>query len=63
MALIVVLVNKSDLAEVSNYDYEVMVGDGSPTRSKTIAKGRVDGHVRSEGWQVLVKKLLDKETI
>lgn len=58
MALILVLVNRSNLAPVSDYDYEVMVGDGTPARSKTIARGIVTGHERAAGWEALVQKLL-----
>lgn len=60
MALIVVLVNISDLAPVSDYRYEVMIGDGTPSRSKTIANGIVKGHKRDDGWEPLVQKLLDE---
>lgn len=60
MALIVVLVNISDLAPVSDYKYEVLVGDGSKDRSKTIANGIVKGHKRDDGWEPLVQKLLDE---
>jgi hypothetical protein len=63
MALIVVLTNVSLLAPVSDYHYEVCVGDGTPSRSKTIARGTIKGHVRDDGWQKLVQTLLDKETV
>ena len=59
MALILVFVNKSDLAPVSDYNVEVLVGDGSPARSKTIAAGRIVGHTRADGWKVLVRRFLD----
>lgn len=61
MALILVFVNKSELAPVSDYKYEVLVGDGTPSRSSVIAAGRILGHTRTDGWQVLVQKLLDQE--
>lgn len=61
MALIIALVNTSNLAPVSNYNYEVLVGDGTASRSKVIARGSVEGHIREEGWQKLVQKMLDKE--
>ena len=63
MALIIVLVNTSGLAEISNYRYEVMVGDGSPARSNIIETGVIEGHVRAEGWRVLAQKLIDHETV
>lgn len=62
MALIVVLTNVSALAPVSDYNYQVLVGDGTPERSKTLAAGKIEGHRRDDGWQVLIKALLDKET-
>lgn len=61
MSLIVVLTNTSLCAPVSNYNYEVLVGDGSVARSKTIAKGKIEGHARADGWQALVQRLLDNE--
>lgn len=60
MALIVVLVNVSDLATVSNYRYQVLVGDGTRERSTVIETGRVEGHTRSDGWEILVDKLLKR---
>lgn len=59
MALIVVLVNKSNLAPVSDYTYQVLVGDGTNEGSRTIAAGEVKGHLREDGWEVLVTKMLE----
>lgn len=59
MALIVVVQNISQLAPVSDYRYEVLVGDGS-IRSKTIAKGEVKAHARVDGWKKLVQRVLDE---
>jgi len=61
MALIVVLVNKSDLADISDYEYQVLVGDGTPARSKTIAAGRIEGHRRDDGWQPLVARVVQQQ--
>lgn len=58
MSLIIVLRNTTALAPVSDYDYEVLVGDGTPERSRTIATGHLTGHVRAHGWQALVAQLL-----
>lgn len=60
MALILVFVNQSNLAEVSDYNVKVLVGDGSP-RSKVIDAGKVLGHKRSEGYEALVQKWLDSK--
>lgn len=54
MALILVFVNKSDLAAISDYDVQVLVGDGTPERSRTIHRGEIKGHNRNDGWQKLV---------
>ena len=62
MALILCLTNISKLAPVSNYRYEVLVGDGSLDRSKVLARGTLTGHTRNDGWQALVAKLLAQET-
>jgi hypothetical protein len=59
MALILVLVNKSELAPVSDYTFEVLVGDGSKERSRVIAAGKVEQHRRADGWQALVQRVLD----
>ncbi len=61
MSLIIVLRNVSQLADVSDYQYKVLIGDGSDEGSRLIAIGEVEGHTRSDGWQVLVDKLLEKE--
>ena len=60
MALIVVLRNTSQLADVSDYDYKVLVGDGTPERSETIAAGQIKGHTRKDGWKALVKRLIEE---
>lgn len=60
MSLIVVLTNKSALAPVSDYNYEVLVGDGTPDGSDLIARGQVKAHTRSDGWKALVQRLLDE---
>jgi len=61
MALIVVIQNISNLAPTSDYTYEVLVGDGTERGSHRITGGRVNGHVRADGWIPLVQKVLDVE--
>jgi hypothetical protein len=63
MALILVFVNKSNLAPVSDYKVEVLVGDGSVERSKVITAGTVKGHRREDGWQALVQRWLDQNPV
>jgi hypothetical protein len=63
MALILCFVNKSALAEISDYNVEVLVGDGTSKGSYTITKGKVKGHRRSEGWKVLVQQFLDQQVV
>jgi hypothetical protein len=46
--------NLSGLAPVSDYAYDVHVGD------QRIASGSVSGHTRADGWAVLVKKIVDE---
>lgn len=60
MALILVFVNKSNLASVSDYDVEVMVGDGTAAHSRTIHRATVKAHTRDDGWKALVQRLLDE---
>ena len=58
MALILVFVNKSNLADVSDYDVQVMIGDGTPERSHVIKTCRIEGHRRADGWEALVRRLV-----
>ena len=60
MALIIVLQNVSNLADISDYEYKVIIGDGSAARSHEIASGRVEGHTRSDGWDRLLELLLQQ---
>lgn len=60
MALIVVLTNKSNLAPVSDYDFEVLVGDGTTSGSMVIARGKVEGHRRDDGWKKLLQRMLEE---
>jgi len=59
MALIIVLRNVSSLAPVSDYEYKVMVGDGTPEKSQTLAIGTLSGHRRADGWMALVRQMLE----
>lgn len=63
MALIIVLQNVSALSDISDYKYQVLVGDGTPDRSHTITAGTLSGHRRSDGWRALVKQLLDETNV
>lgn len=58
MALILIFHNKTHLAPISDYDVKVLVGDGTPARSKVLYTGEVCGHPRKESWQALVRRLL-----
>jgi len=58
VALIVVFVNKSNLAPVSDYTVEVLVGDGSAERSKMIYRGVVNDHERALGWEMLLQQFV-----
>lgn len=61
MSLILVLRNDAkELSELSNYTCEVLVGDGTPERSTTLFRARVEGHQRSLGWIALTQMLLDQ---
>lgn len=62
MSLIIVLTNVSNLAPVSDYKYAVLVGDGTIEKSQTLAAGMVRGHARHDGWQTLVRRLLEEST-
>lgn len=60
MALILIIQNTTQLAPTSDYRYEVLVGDGTPARSHSIASGTIESHVREEGWVALVHRLLEQ---
>jgi hypothetical protein len=59
MALIVVFTNQSNLAPVSDYKVQVLVGDGTPERSQVLYAGKVASHRREDGWQVLLRQFVD----
>jgi hypothetical protein len=58
MALILVFVNKSNLADISDYDVQVLIGDGTPERSTVLKETRIEGHTRADGWETLVRRLV-----
>lgn len=60
MALMVIIQNMSQLAETSDYKYEVLVGDGTPARSISLAEGAILAHNRADGWKALVKRVIDE---
>ena len=63
MALIVVLHNTTNLAPISDYRYEVLIGDGTASGSVTIERGQVNGHTRADGWDILIGKLLSQRIL
>ena len=54
MALIIAIVNKSGLAEISNYEVTVYVNE-----RKIAGPFHVKGHHRSHGWEALVKQFAE----
>lgn len=63
MALIVVIQNKTELAKDgwADYEYQVLVGDGTLARSRVLASGKVKRHYRPDGWLPLVRRVLEAE--
>lgn len=56
MSLTITLRNISNLAEVSDYHYEVFIN------TTCIESGYIRGHKRSDGWEALMLSLgLDRE--
>ena len=55
MALIVVAVNKSNLADISDYNVHVSINE-----QRTLFAGRVKGHRRADGASVLLRKIADE---
>lgn len=53
--------NISELADVSDYEYRVIVG--GKRRIYLIESGLVKGHSRSKGWETLVRKFLKKREV
>lgn len=53
--------NISNLSDVSDYEYQVVVGGGINVR--VIEKGLVRGHRRASGWEALVRKLLKNREV
>ncbi len=58
MSLIIVATNISKLAPISDYNYEVLVGDGTIKGSSIITNGKIIGHKRDDGWKALVERIL-----
>ena len=58
--LVITFRNISALAPVSNYDYEVWVTKVNGDKH-VITSGVLRAHRRSDGWQELVGKMLEKE--
>jgi len=42
----------------ANYNVEVLIGDGTARGSRTLIRGRVEGHDRADGWERLVLQFL-----
>lgn len=53
--------NISNLAEVSDYEYQVLIGGEKAVR--VIEQGVVQGHIRSDGWEKLVRKFLEERIV
>ena len=58
MALIIVFQNISALAPISDYKVQVLVGDGTPERSRLLYDGYVRNHARVSGWPMLVQQFV-----
>ena len=54
--------NLSNLAEISDYEYRVLV-TGGDDQLRIVETGVVRGHARAEGWEQLVRRLLDTREI
>jgi hypothetical protein len=57
--LVVTLHNTSDLADVSDYHFEVWVTTATG-KKRLVEVGDVVGHVRADGWKALVQRVLDE---
>ena len=53
--------NISELAEISDYEYRVLIGGDD--QIEVLETGFVRGHARPEGWEQLVRRLLDTREI
>lgn len=48
--------NISNLAEISDYEYTVLIGGGDRTR--VLETGLVRGHRRKDGWEILIEHFM-----
>ncbi len=55
--LVITFQNKSKLAPLSDYDYEVWV-TATNGQKKVLAAGEIKQHGRAAGWKVLVQTML-----
>lgn len=64
MSLIILIRNTSELAPVSDYEYQVLITTRNlltgEIGERQIADGSIVGHVRAEGWEALVRRLLEQ---
>jgi len=57
--LVVTVQNMSNLAEKSNYHFEVWVTTVAG-KKKLIAVGDIEEHMRSDGWRKLIHRVCDE---
>lgn len=66
MSLIIVIQNVTELAEVSDYKYQVLVTTRNTVTGeigeRPIAAGDVKQHPRIDGWEALVRRLLEQRS-
>jgi hypothetical protein len=55
MLIIKILNDRSGTDESANYNYGVYVNE------RRIANGRVEGHNRNDGWDVLVRRICNPD--
>lgn len=62
LGMLIVKIHNTDDNEVegfANYDVEVLITT-SPKTLKPIARGRVIGHKRSDGWRKLLRRVANE---
>lgn len=50
--------NISDMADISDYEYEVCVTTKAG-RKKVLSSGVIEGHERDKGWKELMQRVID----
>ncbi len=62
VSLVIIITNDGTGDEKASYTVRVAIG-GDEDGLRTIATGRVHGHMRSDGWRALARRAVDSAAV